>query len=221
MSVAERVMLALAPWLGAKLIRLIALTQRAEVCGEEAVQACWQRGEPVILATWHDQLLMMVTVYRGPGAKILISRSRDGELIARTVAYFGQGSVRGSSSRGGREAYRELLKLTAEEVDLAVTPDGPKGPRHQIKDGVLQLARQSGRPVVPLAYVCSRGHRFRSWDHFLLPYPFARGVYSYGDPVYLDRQASLEECRLRIQTAMEQNHHRAETRLEAYGVFAV
>ncbi|MFO7813937.1 MAG: lysophospholipid acyltransferase family protein [Pelovirga sp.] len=221
MRIAERVLLIAAPWLGARLLRLIALTQRAEVCGEGAVQECWQRGEHVILSTWHDQLLMMVTAYRGPGAKLLISKSRDGELIARTVAYFGQGCVRGSSSRGGREAYREMLKLTAEDVDLAVTPDGPKGPRHQLKDGVLQLARHSGRPVVPLAYVSSRGHRFRSWDRFLLPYPFARGVYCYGSPQFFSRDQPLEQCRQRLQQAMEENQQRAEAQLETYGVSAV
>ena len=211
----------LVPWLGSYLIRLIAATQRSEIHGEEKVQALWRSGEHVILASWHDQLLMMAAVYRGPGAKILISRSRDGELIARTVAYFGQGAVRGSSSRGGREAFRQLLKLAEENVDLAVTPDGPKGPRHQLKDGVVQLARLSGRAVVPLAYVTSRGHRFRSWDRFLLPAPFARGIYHYGEPVYLDRSEPMEECRERLQRAMEQNHRRAEELLEGYGVPAV
>jgi lysophospholipid acyltransferase (LPLAT)-like uncharacterized protein len=221
MKLKDKLLVAIVPWLGAKLIRFIALTQGSVILGEAAVEECRQRGKHVILCAWHDQLLMMVTIYKGPGAKILISRSRDGELIARTVSYFGQGAVRGSSSRGGREAFREMLKFAELDVDLAVTPDGPKGPRRQIKDGVLQMARISGRPVVPLAYVCSRGHRFRSWDRFLLPSPFARGVYCYGSPQFFSRDQPLEECRLRLQQAMEENQRRAEAHLESYGVFAV
>ncbi|MFO7813075.1 MAG: lysophospholipid acyltransferase family protein [Pelovirga sp.] len=221
MKLKDKLLIAIVPWLGAKLIRFIALTQRAEIRGQAAVEACRQRKEHVILCAWHDQLLMMVTIYQGPGAKILISRSRDGELIARTVSYFGQGAVRGSSSRGGREAFREMLKFAQLDVDLAVTPDGPKGPRRQMKDGVLQMARISGRPVVPLAYVCSRGYRFRSWDRFLLPSPFARAVYRYGLPQYFSRDQPLEECRLRLQQAMEDNQHQAEAHLETYGVSAV
>lgn len=220
-SWSDRLLLACAPWLGARLIRFIALTQRTRVYGEEKVQQLWRSGQQVILSTWHDQLLMMVTVYHGPGAKILISQSRDGELIARTVAYFGQEAVRGSSSRGGRAAFRELLKLAEQQTDLAVTPDGPKGPRHQLKDGVVQLARLSGRPVVPLAYVTSRGHRFASWDRFLLPCPFAHGVYLFGDPVFLERHADLEQCRQRLQEAMEQTHAQAQQYLERIGVSAV
>ena len=221
MKIKDKLLVNIVPWLGAQLIRLIAFTQRSEVLGEDAVQEHWQRGEHVIICAWHDQLLMMVTIYKGPGAKILISRSRDGELIARTVSYFGQGSVRGSSSRGGREAFREMLKYAELDVDLAVTPDGPKGPRRQIKDGVIQLARISGRPVVPLNYVCGRGHRFRSWDRFLLPYPFARAVYCYGSPQFFSRDQPLEECRLRLQQVMDENQQRAEAHLESYGVSAI
>jgi lysophospholipid acyltransferase (LPLAT)-like uncharacterized protein len=221
MKFKDKLLVAIVPWLGARLIRFVAFTQRSDVLGEIAVMEHWHRGEYVIICAWHDQLLMMVTVYQGPGTKILISRSRDGELIARTVSYFGQGSVRGSSSRGGREAFREMLKFAELDVDLAVTPDGPKGPRRQIKDGVIQMARISGRPIVPLTYVCSRGHRFHSWDRFLLPYPFARAVYCYGTPQYFSRDQPLEECRQRLQQAMDENQQRAEAQLETYGVSAV
>jgi len=221
MKLKDKLLVTVVPWLGAKLIRFIAFTQRSKILGESAVEECRQRGKHVILCAWHDQLLMMVTIYKGPGAKILISRSRDGELIARTVSYFGQGAVRGSSSRGGREAFREMLKFAELDVDLAVTPDGPKGPRRQIKDGVIQMARISGRPIVPLIYVCSRGYRFRSWDRFLLPYPFARAVYCYGAPQYFSRDQPLEECRQRLQQAMDEAQQRAAAQLETYGVSAV
>ncbi|RMF44963.1 MAG: DUF374 domain-containing protein, partial [Deltaproteobacteria bacterium] len=175
---ADRLLLALAPPLAAVLIRGLHAVMRTEIIGDEPLRKLWQRGENVILAFWHDQLLLMALGYRGPGARILISQSKDGELIARVMKRLGHEAVRGSSSRGGREAFREMMKLAQEPVDIVFTPDGPRGPRHQLKDGVVQLARMTGRPVVPMAFVVSRGHRFGSWDRFLLPFPFSRGVYS-------------------------------------------
>jgi lysophospholipid acyltransferase (LPLAT)-like uncharacterized protein len=163
----------------------------------------------------------MVRGYRGPGAKILISASKDGELIARTMAWFGQGAVRGSSTRGGRAAFRALVDLAREPFDLVLTPDGPKGPRHCLKEGVVQLARLSGRPVVPMAFVCSRGHRFASWDRFLLPYPFCRAVFSFGEPVRHVKGEEIAAFQARLLRAMQENERRAGARLEAFGVSAV
>jgi hypothetical protein len=211
----------LVPPLAAGVIRLLHLLLRVETVGDHIPRSFWQQGTPVILAFWHDQLLMMVKGYRGPGAKILISASEDGELIARTMVRFGQGAVRGSSTRGGRAAFKALLQLSREPVDLVLTPDGPKGPRHTVKEGVVQLARLSGRPVIPMAFACSRGHRFASWDRFLLPYPFGRGVYAFGPPLYYGEADSSADFRARLQQAMEENERRAHARLEELGVSAV
>jgi lysophospholipid acyltransferase (LPLAT)-like uncharacterized protein len=221
MNVKERLLLAVVPFVASIAIRLLYLTIRTEVLGENSLRSLWQRGEQVIISLWHDQLLLMVLGYPGKHAKILISSSRDGELLARTLKYFAQDMVRGSSSRGGRAAFRELLNLCKEKTDLVLTPDGPKGPRHKLKDGVVQLARLSGRPVVPMAFVCSRGHRFKSWDRFLLPYPFCRGIYSFGEPVWFDKAEGVERFRERLSAAMCMNQQRAEARLEEYSVSAV
>lgn len=217
----DRMLMTCLPWLAACLVRLLAATLRKEIVGEAPVRALWEARQPIVLVYWHDQLLMMPFGYRGPGAKGLISASRDGEYLARTMAHLGVGAVRGSSNRGGRAAFREMLAMAREPVDLAITPDGPKGPRHEVKEGVIQLARLSGRPVVPMAFVCSRGHRFASWDRFLLPYPFGRGVYAFGDPLYYDQAESVEQFRLRVQAAIEDNIHRAEERLKVYDLSAV
>ena len=102
-----------------------------------------------------------------------------------------------------------------------ITPDGPKGPRHEVKEGVVQLARITGRPVIPMAFPCSRGHRFASWDRFILPYPFGRGVYSFGEPLTWAEGEEPEAFRARLQEAMEANVRRARARLETHGVSAV
>ena len=217
----QRIILSAGPWLAARLIRLVHKFQRNDSVGEVAVKALWDKKQPVILAFWHDQLFMMATGYHGLGAKVMISASKDGELIARTMQYFKIDSVRGSSTRGGKAAFREMLALAREPFDLVFTPDGPKGPRHEVKEGVVQLARLTGRPVVPMAFVCSHARRFASWDRFLLPYPFGRGVYAFGEPLYYDPSESVENFRLRVQAAMEANVCRAVERLKTYGLSAV
>ena len=217
----ERIMLRAGPWLAARLIRLIFAALRVERLGETPLQALWGEQRRVILAFWHDQLFLMAKGYRGPGAQVMISASKDGELIARTMDYFGIGSVRGSSTRGGKAAFREMLELARQPVDLVITPDGPKGPRHQVKEGVVQLARLSGRPVVPMAFACSRGYRFNSWDRFLMPFPPGRGVFSFGAPLYYGESDTAETFRLRVQQAMDDNVLTARERLRAYDLSAV
>ena len=221
MRFGDRLLIAVAPFLASFIIRLLYLSMRIEFVDEEVPRSFWRRGEQVILSFWHDQLLLMVKGYRGPQAKIMISSSKDGELIARTMRFFGQDAVRGSSSRGGRAAFKEMLKLAEERVDFVFTPDGPKGPRHELKEGVVHLARMTGRPVVPMAFVCSSGYRFKSWDRFLFPYPFGRGVFSFGEPVVFSKEEGSERFQERLREAMRLNQEKAETRLEEHGVSAV
>jgi len=220
-SLSERFLLRAGPWLAAGLIRLTHACLRIETLGEEPLRELWVARRQVILAFWHDQLFMMASGYRGPGVSVLISASRDGEYIARTMDYFGIGSIRGSSTRGGRAAFREMVELAKKPVDLAITPDGPKGPRHEVKEGVVQLARLSGRPVVPMAFSCSRGHRFRSWDRFLLPLPPGRGVFSFGLPLYYAENDTVESFRQRLQQAMDENVQTAGERLKHHDLSAV
>lgn len=191
MKIADKVMLMAIPLIAATFVRLLNCSVRTETLGREHLTALWDRGERSIISFWHDQLLLMVAGYPGKGAKLLISASKDGELLTRTMKYFHHGTIRGSSSRGGRAAFKEMLNIANADADIVLTPDGPRGPRHELKDGVLQLARLSGRPVVPMAFVCSRGHRFRSWDRCLLPYPFSRGVFSFGPPLYFNKEEGL------------------------------
>ena len=221
MKIGDRLLVKVAPFIAYWVMRLIYITSRHDILGEDRLRNVWERGEQIILSFWHDQLFLIVFGYPGKHAKILISPSKDGELIARVMKYFGHDAVRGSSSRGGRAAFKAMLALGKEPVDIVFTPDGPRGPRHDLKDGIIQLARMSGRPVVPMAFVCSRGHRFQSWDRFLLPYPFGRAIYSFGEPVYFDKEDGVDVFRDRLKIAIAENQRQAEARLESYGVSAV
>jgi hypothetical protein len=161
--------LSVLPPIGAAIIRELGRSMRMDSQGHEQVDALYRQGRHIILAFWHAQQLMIPTGYRGTGANVLISQHQDGEIIARIVARFGHSPVRGSSTRGGALALRELIRLGRSGADLVVTPDGPKGPPQVAKLGVVQLAKATGLPIVPLAFGCSKKKSLRagigSWSH--------------------------------------------------------
>ena len=163
------VKLSLLPPIAATAVRAVARSMHCETRGHEALDALYREGRNAILAFWHAQQLMILIGYRGTGAHVLISRHGDGEIIARIIARFGHEAVRGSSTRGGAGALRSLIKLGRSGRDMGVTPDGPKGPRHVAKLGVIHLAKATGLPIVPLAFACSKKNSSRagidSWSH--------------------------------------------------------
>ena len=165
--------LAVLPPAGAAVIRTLGRSMRIETRGQEHVDRLYRDGKRVIIAFWHARQLMMPLTYRGMLAHILISQHQDGEIIARIVERFGFRAVRGSSTRGGVEALRELIRLGRSGVDLVVTPDGPKGPPQVAKMGVIQLARASRLPIIPLAFGCSKKNSLRAgiatWSHIRFP----------------------------------------------------
>ncbi len=152
----------LLPPVGAAAIRSVARTMHCETRGHEALDGLYREGRNIILAFWHAQQLMVPIGYRGRGSHVLISRHGDGEIIARIIARFGHEAVRGSSTRGGVGALRALIKLGRSGRDVVVTPDGPKGPRHVAKPGVIHLAKATGLPIVPLAFACSKKNSLRA-----------------------------------------------------------
>ncbi len=160
--VQQWVKFSLLPPLGAAAIRSVARTMHCETLGHEALDGLYREGRNIILAFWHAQQLMIPIGYRGTGSHVLISQHGDGEIIARIIARFGHEAVRGSSTRGGTGALRALIKLGRSGRDVVVTPDGPKGPRHVAKLGVIHLAKVTGLPIVPLAFACSKKNSLRA-----------------------------------------------------------
>jgi lysophospholipid acyltransferase (LPLAT)-like uncharacterized protein len=152
----NRLAVALLPPIGASIIRLLGKTMRVTVRGKETVENLYREGQHIILAFWHGRQLMIPLAYHGREVHILISQHRDGELISQIMSRFGYHSVRGSSTRGGTAALRQLIKVGRSGVDLAITPDGPKGPRYVAQPGVIQIAKMTGLPVLPLTFSCSK-----------------------------------------------------------------
>jgi lysophospholipid acyltransferase (LPLAT)-like uncharacterized protein len=143
-----------------------------------------------IAAFWHSRILMFSYLYKGWNAAILVSRSKDGEFIARLIQKQGHEPIRGSSSRGGLRALSTLIRNLKEKDRTAVIiPDGPQGPRFKVQPGVIMLAKKTGYPIIPVSYSAEKAKIFSSWDRFVLPYPFTRCRVIFGEPVYVPQKA--------------------------------
>ncbi|MEE8152486.1 MAG: lysophospholipid acyltransferase family protein [candidate division NC10 bacterium] len=202
--------------LAAGLMRGLFRSLRIAVVGREVIEPLIQmEGKQVIVAFWHGRLLMMPFAYPQVPWAIMISRHPDGEYITRVSERFGLHVVRGSARRGGPWALLGMVRAVRRGYHLAITPDGPLGPREQVKPGTIELARLVGTPILPTAFAASRGKFLRTWDRFLIPYPFGRVVFVIGEPVVVSPKADPEEMekarvlleeRLRHVTALADAH---------------
>lgn len=150
---------------------------------------------PWIVCFWHNRLLMMSTSWTGPQNKMhmLISAHRDGLLIAETMKHFGILTVSGSSTKGGTQALRDLIKLSKKGDCIGITPDGPRGPRFKARGGIIQIAKLSGCPIIPVSYSTTKRKVLNSWDRFIFALPFSKGVFIAADPIYVPFSATEEE----------------------------
>ncbi len=143
------------------LIMFIGKSSKIIHIGKEEIEDL-RKDTNLIFCFWHGRLLMMPFAYRGGRGKVIVSRHRDGEFIARVIKYFNLinhfrvGFIRGSHGKGGISTSREILKTLKEGLDVAVTPDGPRGPRYVVKKGILEIARLSGKPLIPVTYSASK-----------------------------------------------------------------
>lgn len=184
-------------------IGLVRRTTRWRTVNDDAARAAWAGERPVIVAFWHNRLAMMPYCWRSTRPfHMLISSHPDGQLIARTVKHFGIETVAGSSTRGGSEALRALVKLIKSGVSVGITPDGPRGPRMRASDGAIALARLSGAPILPAAVSVSRRMVMNTWDKLIVALPFGDGAMVWGEPVSAAGGASPEDLRQRLEAEL-------------------
>lgn len=157
----------------------------------------------VIYAFWHRNMLPLLYLHRRQGIVILISSSKDGELIAAPAHVLGYNTARGSSRRGGSAAVKKMIKLN-KDYCLAVTPDGPKGPAQNIKDGLLYISYFTKNPIIPVAVDIQKEKVFKSWDKFRLPFFFSRVNITYGKPLQISNKLEISSRLAEVQTAMEE-----------------
>ncbi len=195
------------PALASLVIKLNALTLRLETEGEEHLRRFSEQSRPVLFAFWHNRLLYTCYYLRKQRLTMMISRSRDGERIARVARYFGIQSIRGSSSKNGRRAIVEMVRKLREGENGGITPDGPRGPRYRIQPGVLIVAGRAEVPILPVSISFSRMKIFQSWDRFRVPYPFSRAVLLFGEPFYVPKNLkgeTFEEARRNLEAKLQE-----------------
>ena len=203
----DRILLQIIPRIYVWVLRLFSLTIRKEYLHEEYPKEFWNQGLHIIISFWHQRLMMMPFLRHSGRVGMLISQHRDGEFIARAVNQFGVNPVRGSTTRGGLSALRGMIRFFRTGANLAITPDGPQGPKHVVQIGVIELARQTGAPILPVTYGASRKKELGSWDNFVLPFPFCKVAYLWGEPLFIPRDADkdrMEESRRLLQERMRQ-----------------
>lgn len=184
------------------LIRGLGATVDFRFHDDATVRSWEQESRPFILAFWHRYLILMRYAYRGTRMSVLVSQSWDGELTSQTLAHLGIDTCRGSSSRGGAAALRDLLRRARSGSDIAFTPDGPKGPLRKVQPGVVVAAAMSGLPIQPVAIGATRHKLLRSWDKMLVPLPGARVDIVFGAPLAVASRGSVAEGVERLESAL-------------------
>lgn len=205
-------------------LRLLIRSWRIRLLDESGTfDALPERGEPVILAFWHSNLLPCGAAlhrrlsHRGYVVTGLVSRSGDGEIVARAAAGFGFRTIRGSTSRGGLAALRNLYRELEAGRTIAVAPDGPRGPARIAQEGIVQAAALSGAAIVPMAAAARRSWRVRSWDRTLIPKPFTEVLVAVGEGVRLERGRDLRSEAVRLQEVLDDLSARAEAAAQSSG----
>jgi lysophospholipid acyltransferase (LPLAT)-like uncharacterized protein len=193
----------LAAWILYATLRLIAATLRYRIHDPYDFMVR-KDADQVIYCIWHNRLALCMKLYfafgrqryQSPGLAGLVSASRDGAFLSSVLERFGVQPVRGSSSRRGGQALLELTTWAERGYDLAITPDGPRGPRYIVQDGAMSLAQVTGLPVVPVSYYLQWKIQLKSWDRFQVPLPFSRCEVSAGRVIHVPREATEAEREL-------------------------
>ena len=185
--------LAVIPFIGSLVIRFLYLTNKKNFHAPDTLG-----DENFIMACWHGELLMIPYAYlhyrKTPNVKLFISEHFDGELIAKTLNFFGFGTIRGSSTRGGAKALIQAIKEIKSGTDIGITPDGPKGPRHEVQDGIIAMAQKVKVKIVLVEIKPSKYWQLNSWDKFIIPKPFGEINYFISNPIDIV-DLELEEAR--------------------------
>ena len=188
-------------------IRLLGPTLRYEVMGWQHAERVYASKKQIIWAFWHRVIIPIVWWYRNHGVVIMNTTAFDGQWTRKVIEWLGFGTAQGSSSRGGLRGLAVMAKRLGEGVDCGFTIDGPRGPRYVAKPGPVILARKTGCPVMVFHIGVDRGITFeKTWDHFLLPRPFARAVILFAPPIYVPPDANPE--------ALEAKHTEMQRELE-------
>lgn len=187
-----------ATFLSGPLLQLYFSTIRVREWQKKYVYELRHKKQTIIFLLWHENMFVPLYTNRYDKVHVLVSQHFDGEIISRVLHSLGFRTVRGSSTRGGFEAFLGMRKKLG-KYDIAITPDGPRGPRRNVKLGAVKLASETGNVVIPVGLACSRYKRLKSWDKFLLIYPFSKCEVVYGKPYHVNQKLKTEELKLQAR----------------------
>ena len=192
-------------WIGAKYIKFVSFTNSWTFINKKYVENLWKKNEAFILCFWHGRLLMMPLSWnKEKKINVLISAHSDGQLLSKTVKYFNIETITGSSSKGGSEAIRNIIKSLKSEISIGMTPDGPRGPRMKVNSAIIKIASLTGHKIVPLSYSVKKKFFLNSWDKFLVALPFGKGCFIWGKPIKIKKNISTNED-LKLSKRLENN----------------
>ena len=150
-----------------------------------------------IFCCWHNKLFLGPHLLpRNRVINALQSSHSDGMITSVAFKYLGMNVILGSSKKGGMQAFRKMVKCLQLGESIAITPDGPKGPKEQVKEGIIKLAQISNTPIIPLVWATEKFKTINSWDDFVLPYPFSKGIYCYGKPINIKKNINVNQFEL-------------------------
>ena len=192
-------------WVGAKYIKFVSFTNSWSFINKKYVENLWKKNEAFILCFWHGRLLMMPLSWnKKKKINVLISTHSDGQLLSKTVKHFNIETITGSSSKGGSEAIRNIIKSLKSGISIGMTPDGPRGPRMKVNSAIIKIASLTGHKIVPLSYSVKKKIFLNSWDKFLVALPFGKGCFVWGKPIKIKKNISTNED-LKLSKRLENN----------------
>ncbi|MBT3359590.1 MAG: lysophospholipid acyltransferase family protein [Rhodospirillales bacterium] len=182
-------------WIGAMYVRLICKSTKWTVLGRNIPEGFWATDQSFLLCYWHGRILMTPCCWNHDiPANYIVSRHRDGQIISRFARQFGAKPIVGSTGRGGTAALMNIVQTLKDGESVGIAPDGPRGPLMRMSDGIIAMARHSGAPIIPLCISVDRRKVVNSWDRFVFPLPFGRGVILWGEPMYVSPDADDIAC---------------------------
>lgn len=174
-------------------LRMVLITSKIININKEKFNEYIEQNKPFILSAWHCNVFAGVIMIENLNFHILISQSRDGDLIDTIAKKFKNTSVRGSSSKGGIQALKTLIKLAKENKRIVITPDGPKGPAFKVQDGIITLASKTGIPIIAFHLESTKQKIAKSWDSTRIPFLFNKIIIRYSDPIFIPPNLSEQE----------------------------
>lgn len=209
----QKIIFTIVAKLGWLIILLLGKLCSIKFVGRQYIKQLKRENARFIYTIWHGRILLPIFLHKDEGITAMVSLHSDGEMIAQTLHRLGYDTVRGSSTRGGKKAFYDMVDVLNNGGTGAIIPDGPRGPRHKFKLGAIYLAQQTDAFLLPLTFASKRKIQFNSWDRFNLITPFSKSVAIYGKPIKVPQnlaEEELETFRQKVEQIMIHYEHQAD-----------